>query len=1100
MKKTPGRYNQKYHTIYHMNYDFETGRKQEECMRAYNLQVNHLHHPVGIDGSKVRLSWCLEGGIRQSGFQVEVISDDGSVWEDCGQQQSDAMHYMLERPLPYRSSFAIRLRVWDEAGQEGETAQIQVVTGMEKTGWKARWINPELSCDPKAKKPGSYLKKTFSLETLPEKGSRAMLYFTSHGICNVYLNGQEITDMQLMPGTTQENKRLMTETVDVGSFLKEGENTLVATLGDGWHRGSMGYGQNKNVFGTDVAFLAQLELNGEPVLVTDESWGASNDGPLRENDMMDGEVYDATLEETMTWHPVKIEDFGYENLICVDTVPMLPKETFGAKLIVTPKGEKVLDFGQNLVGYVRLDLWGEKGQTLKLVHGETLDGDGNFTIENFQNPRVRTEQRVIYTCKQGHNLYHPTKTYMGFRYVLVETDMEIHPEDFTAVAVYSDMRTTAEFTCGVPEVNQLFSNALWSMKGNFVDVPTDCPTREKSGYSGDCQAYIHTAMYLMDCYPVYAKWIREQAATQNEKGCVAQVAPSNNPKMTPPDGGIGWCDSFEIVPYQLQKRYGDTTLTEEYYDQISKWMRFQINKSKKPRLSNRRKIPKEYRSYVLDAGWLWGEWLEPDQGQDSSNYMMNMILHGDLEISSAYLHYGCRLVADMAKELGKKEDEAYFTQISEKAKEAYRAMFLKEGRITEPKRQCRYVRPIALGLLTEEENRQTAAALADKVAENGGKLNTGFLTTHELCRALTRNGQAEVAYDLLLQEEAPGWLYPVKKGATAIPENWGAYGEDGSVNGSFNHYSYGAIVGWIFDCACGIRVEDGQITICPYPDQRLGYAKASYESPFGKIVSGWRYEKDQVIFEVEIPANQKACLILPNGRKEELAAGSYQFIVPEDEAWYSKREDIRTGKESMMDKRAMYQLTYGLFILTARDGDKDNGCIVNTVSQVTTSPNRIVVAVNKQNYTHDMIVKTGEFNVSVLTEQSKFETYKHWGFQSGRDVDKTEEITFSRAANGIIYLAEETNAFLSAKVVSMTDLGTHTLFLADVTDGEVLSEDASVTYSYYQKNIKPQPEATEKKKGFICTVCGYIYEGDVLPEDFICPWCKHPASDFRPIE
>ncbi len=200
-----------------------------------------------------------------------------------------------------------------------------------------------------------------------------------------------------------------------------------------------------------------------------------------------------------------------------------------------------------------------------------------------------------------------------------------------------------------------------------------------------------------------------------------------------------------------------------------------------------------------------------------------------------------------------------------------------------------------------------------------------------------------------------------------------------------------------------------------------------------------------------------------------------------------------------MDQTTMYKLTYGLFILTAREGEKDNGCIVNTVSQVTITPNRIVVAVNKSNYTHDMIVRTGVFNVSILSEKSKFDTYKHWGFQSGRDTDKAEKITFSRAENGVIYLAEETNAYLSAKVVSMTDLGTHTLFLADVTDGAVLSQDASVTYAYYQAKIKPAPAAEEKKKGFICTVCGYIYEGETLPEDFICPLCKHPASDFKPL-
>lgn len=200
-----------------------------------------------------------------------------------------------------------------------------------------------------------------------------------------------------------------------------------------------------------------------------------------------------------------------------------------------------------------------------------------------------------------------------------------------------------------------------------------------------------------------------------------------------------------------------------------------------------------------------------------------------------------------------------------------------------------------------------------------------------------------------------------------------------------------------------------------------------------------------------------------------------------------------------MDNKAMFNLSYGLFILTAKDGEKDNGCIVNTVGQVTSQPNRISLTVNKANYTHDMILKTKEFNVSVLAENSKFETYRHWGFQSGRNTDKLESISFKRSANGLVYIADETNAFLSAKVVSILDLGTHTLFIADVTDGEVLSQVPSATYSFYQNNIKPKPASTEKRKGFICTVCGYIYEGETLPDDFICPVCKHPASDFRPL-
>ena len=857
-------------------------------MKVYNLQANHLPHPVGIDGRRIRLTWCLEGGLRQSAYQVEVKTESGDVLECTDKTVSGEMTYTLKEQIPYRSRAEVTVRVWDEQDQEGEAENLRIVTGIEREAWRANWINPELTCDPKVRKPGSYLRRRFSLDapgTTPEgmpgampeiTPGRAMLYITSHGICNVYVNGAEATDMQLMPGTTQEDRRLMVETIDVGALLVPGENEMVVTLGDGWHRGAMGYDQNVNVHGTDVALLCQLEVDKEPVVISDEHWEASNDGPLGKNDMMAGEEYDAAREETMTWHEVKVEDFGYDNLICVDTVPMLPQETFEAELITTPKGEKVLDFGQNLVGYVKMDVEAKAGQTITLVHGETLDGDGNFTIENFQNPnpKIRTEQRIVYRCREGRNVYHPTKTYMGFRYVLVEADFDIDPADFTAVAVYSDMRTTAEFSCGVPEVNQLFANALWSMKGNFVDVPTDCPTREKSGYSGDCQAYVHTAMYLMDCYAVYAKWIREQAATQYEDGCVAQVAPKNNRKRQMTDGGIGWCDSFEVVPYHLQKRYGDDTLTADHYEQIAAWMRFQIGKSKKIRLGNRKRVPKQLRPYVLDNGWLWGEWLEP--GMDVVAYMKDLVLHGDLEISSAYLSYGCALVASMAEHLGKTEDAAYFREVSEKAKEAYRYLFLPNGKIEEPKRQCRYVRPIALGMLTEEEKQETAAALAKKVAENGGKLNTGFLTTHELCRALTKNGQARTAYDLLLQREAPGWLYSVLQGATTIPENWFSYGADGSRKDSFNHYSYGAIAGWLMDCVCGICLEDGQIEIHPYPDERLGYARASYDSPVGKIVSGWKYTEDRIEFSFTVPANNSARLILPDG-EHVVEAGEYTF-------------------------------------------------------------------------------------------------------------------------------------------------------------------------------------------------------------------------------
>ena len=861
-------------------------------MKIANLQVNHMENPCGIDGNDIVIRWKLEDGKKQTAYEV-VISDISDTdrkkeIEATGKIVGGQMFYHLKHAISYRTKAEIILRVWDESDIVSDKSHILVTTGIEKKAWKAKWIDPEKDHTPKERQRASYLKKTFMLtEEDIEAGQKkgAFLYVTCHGLMNIKINGREITDHQLMPGTQQYDKRLMVETISVEAFLKTGENEIVVALGDGWYRGSMGMSQEKNVYGDDVALLAQLEIARKSVCLTDETWHATQNGPIGLNDFMAGEEYDAQLEELCDLHDVKVKDFGYENLICRDTVPIVPKETFPATWLENPKGEKILDFGQNVVGYVMLDFEGCAGKKITLTHGEVLDANGNFTIANFQNPKMPVKQEVHYICKDGHNTYHPTMTYMGFRYVKVEADFDIDASAFTAVAIYSDMRQTGQFGCGVEEINQLFKNALWSMKGNFVDVPTDCPTREKSGYSGDCQAYIHTAMYLMDCYPVYAKWFREQAAGQYDDGVVPQIAPKcskagKKEKLMGKieiDGGIGWSDSFEIVSFRLMQRYGDDALIRDNYDALKKWTEYEINRAKETRLVNKVSLPKKHRQYMIDTGWMWGEWLEPNQ--DSVSYMKNLIIKGDPEVGTAFFYLHLVYMSKMADHLGKKEDAAHYQEIAEKAKEAYRAVYLENGRVKEEKRQCRFVRPIAHNLLFEEEKKQAAADLADKITKNGDHLNTGFLTTHELCRSLSRYGQKEKAYDLLLQKEMPGWLYAVTKGCTTIPEDWDCFDKNGNPKDSFNHYSYGAIVGWLMDSVCGIVVEDGAITVAPQPDARLGYANATYDSPYGLIMSAWKYEKDRIVYTFEIPSNMTATIRLEGCNPEIVDPGFYERIV-----------------------------------------------------------------------------------------------------------------------------------------------------------------------------------------------------------------------------
>ncbi len=846
---------------------------------AKNIQINHQKNPIGIASDSLYISWIMMGAKKQTAYQISLMDGKDFILYDTGKIASEKMSCSVCVKLPYKEKIKVLVLLWDEEGVEGEEREAFCEIGPELKNVTARWINPEGEIDPDIRQRASYLKKAFHVS----KSCKGRIYATAHGIFDVYLNGIHLDDRLLMPGTTQYDTRLAVQTIDCTSAIKEGANEIVVTLGDGWYRGNLSNNLNRNVFGTDVALLLWVETDGEVVCKTDETWLASQSGPLGENDLKSGETYDARKETITDWHPVTIEDFDMSNLIYPESVPVRKMERFAATMITTPAGETVLDFGVNIAGYVEFSAFGKEGQRLVMTHGETLDENGNFTIENYRNPAKADfeYQKVEYTFKDGLNKYRPTKTYFGFRYVKIEGDVEIIPQDFTAVAIYSDMPRTGYFSCGDSDVNQLFENALRSMKGNFVDIPTDCPTREKDGWSGDAQAFVYTAMYLMDCYDVYAKWLRELAEGQMQNGKIASVAPRRciyEPQSLSAfmDGSVGWSDAIEIIPTELKKCYGDNQIGEECYDTMKKWIDYLLILAQEGRDENKEKVPQELWPYFIDHGFLWGEWLEP--GQESASYMQNIIQNGEPEVSTAYLSYGSRLVSEMALEMGKIEEADYYAQIAQKAKEAYRLICTEDGKIN-GERQCRYVRPVALDLLEEDEKQVAVDELAEVVRRNGNKLNTGFLTTHDLCRVLTDYGHSDTAYDLLLQTECPGWLYAVKHGATSIWETWDGVREDGTVHDSFNHYSYGAVVSWLMDSVCGIRLQDSNITICPHPDKRLGHAEAVYDSPVGRIASSWKYEGNNVTYSIEIPANNTAKIYLPQKDAIEVGPGEFVFEV-----------------------------------------------------------------------------------------------------------------------------------------------------------------------------------------------------------------------------
>lgn len=841
-----------------------------------NLKTNYLISPNSLTPGKITLSWIPVNAKRQSAYQV-VGKQTGITVFDSGKVESELFYHIPDYLPKGGCHIDWELVLWDEDNRQGPATLVWFETVPAINDWKAKWIDPETIRPVKTeteekRNPASYLLKTFQAE----RCNQARLYATAHGIYDIWLNGIHLEGWLLAPGTSQYDKRLMVQAYDISKLLSEGENTLLVSLGDGWYRGSVGNDMDINTFGDDFSFICQLNADGNMILCTDETWKASNEGPLGLNDFMRGEEYDATKVEIMNWHPVIVQDYGYQNLLGSDCQPICAHEHIKARRIKTPLGETVLDFGQNFAGYVEFTVMAKKNQKLVLIHGETLDKDGNFTIDNFQNPRKQDcFQRVTYICKEGENYFRPTKSYFGFRYVKVEAEMTITGREFTGVAIYSDMQETCQFSCGKKEINQLFENTLWSMKSNFIGVPTDCPTREKSGFTGDAQVFCHSALYLMDSYPVFRQWLQELSAAAFPDGGLRQIAPDNR-KPGYFENSSGWCDAIEIIPWRLWKRLDTLEAAEQNYKAMKNWMLFCLERAKETRPENLNRVSEELLPYFNDQGFHWGEWLEP--GANTMETTMNNMKNGEPEVATAYLAYGCRLIAEIAKVLGKTEDAIFFMDAGNKARTAYRQAFLPEGAV-DSKRQCLYVRPLALGLFEEEEGKAAAKALACKIKENGNHLNTGFLSTGEICRVLTDNGQAGTAYDLLLQPICPGWLYPIKKGATTIWESWYGIASDGTINDSLNHYSYGAITGWLIDRVCGINVEQRAIRVQPYPDKRLGYARGEYDSPIGKVCCGWKYIENDIEIEIQIPCGCVAEIILPDGTKEKKEFGNWKYII-----------------------------------------------------------------------------------------------------------------------------------------------------------------------------------------------------------------------------
>lgn len=864
-------------------------------MRAVRLRTEHMDMPVGIGVYDPLLSWCCEDGLFQTAFQINAKIGGDRVW-DSGVQTSEQMRCRFASPIRSRDKVVWKIRLWDENGEPGPWSEEAVFElGItDKAEWRAKWIDPEtengeVSCDDainqKAREaceqgkkketfcphlPASYLRKRFV--AVPGKKNR--LYITAKGIYKVYLNGEPVSSRVLAPGPAVYDQYIPVQTCDLDKLLVRGENELIVALGDGWFRSCSGVNGDRNLYGSKLGIICQVMVDDQIACITDESWEASQRGPIRQNDLQQGEVYDARTETITGWHNVAVVSDDCNLLRCDNSVPIMEAEHFEGKLIQAPNGETVLDFGQNLAGFLEFELTAKEGQRIFLQCGETLDENGNFTQENFQDRQRHSEkgthQMIEYICKEGRNRYKSSFAIFGFRYAKLETDADLTDARFAAIAIYSQMERTGTFTCGNELVNRLVENCAWSQKGNFCGIPTDCPTRERAGWTGDAGIFVDTGLDLMDCYPVFAKWLGDCRCLQHGDGKVTMIAPAINRPGFMTDllaGSAGWGDASILVPWAMYRRYGDVRILEENYPMMKRWFSYLEGRAKGGKL---KKLLKKnpWKKYLICSGIDYGEWCEP-----GVNNFKQMSM-GNYDVATAYLAYSGGLLAQIAMVLGYPKEAKHYREVSEGAKKAYCAEFTQNGKI-ESNRQCQYVRPLEFCLLPEDARPQAAADLARLVQENGYHLNTGFLCTPFLCKTLADFGYVKEAQRVLLQESCPGWLYEVKKGATTVWENWDGIDEKGRPKASLNHYSYGAIAGWLIRGVCGIRQEGREIALKPVVLPMLGHAEAVYDSPVGRIKSSWQCREDgSIMYQFCIPPNTKA-VFYTEDRSIDLQPGAY---------------------------------------------------------------------------------------------------------------------------------------------------------------------------------------------------------------------------------
>ncbi|HHV12514.1 MAG TPA: family 78 glycoside hydrolase catalytic domain [Clostridiales bacterium] len=873
-------------------------------MKITHLMTNHLINPLGFLINEPTFSWITSEttGKYQKAARIQVALDDlfKTIVHDSGiSDEISSLGYTARISLSPCTRYYWRVMVWADNEEAAISEPAWFETGKGEQPWKAEWITA-----PFGKEVHPFLCKEFQL---PGKVKAARAYVTGLGLYELEINGQRVGDEYLAPFCNDYARWLQYQTYDITEYLREGKNGVGAILGNGWYKGRFGFHEHlAELFGEEFAFLCELDITLEDdtriYVATDESWLCHPSAVVNSN-IYDGEEYDAN-RELPDWFADGWDTSGFVNAqpASPNCGPMMErlsppvkitKRCSPVQLLHTPAGEQVIDFGQVMTGWVEFRCYLPKGSKVTIQFGELLQ-EGNFYNENLRTAK----QEFIYISDGEEKTVRPHFTFYGFRYAKITGMEKVDLKDFTACVIHSDLERAGRIKTSNDKVNRLFENALWSQMGNFVDVPTDCPQRdERMGWTGDAQVFAATASFNMYTPSFYSKFLYDMLLEQRVRGgAVPHVVPDvlqitidrigqGEDKQY---GSCAWGDAATVIPWTLYLFYGDKTLLESQFENMTGWVDF-IKRQDDTCNGGRR---------LWENGFHYADWLALDNPDKSSSFGGT----DQYYVASAYYYYSAILTAKAAKVLGKEKEAQYYNNLADEVKKAIRGKYFKDGKLLEDT-QTALVMALYMDFAPSELKPGLVSALKKKLEDNKIHLNTGFVGTPYLCPVLSQNGLEDYAYTLLLNEDYPSWLYEINMGATTIWERWNSVLPNGLVSdtgmNSMNHYAYGSIVEWMYRYMCGLNpVEEApgfkKVTLKPQFDSRFDWVEGEYLSAAGLYRCSWKREGNEVGYHIEIPFDAQAELLLPGknsciiinnqitdlqGQPIYLEPGHYEIIV-----------------------------------------------------------------------------------------------------------------------------------------------------------------------------------------------------------------------------